>query len=353
MRGLRRLSRGWALYFFGGGALSVLFAACTGDDPSLTSSKDDAGIAGDTRESGADTSVDAPVTDAPADAPAIEASVTRPECARVAPMGCAPTALGAGGGGAPKLHIDACALPDLAVERELTTWKPVVGPDLPPAPKGGGIYCSAGINGRPAVRFEGSRGYERANASELDYTDTFIMVAALVYEQRAGVPGSIIFQRSAGDDAANGFPGPVLVGNVTYVTTFGSTSIDPSPGLGFQLRLGTKPISDTPTSTESIAAATADYRAGAQILVARLVPSTPPSQKIELRLNGKFEKNVILSNGFTSTGAGEVLRLGHTSQDANSFVGYLGELMVFTNERSDLMDIETAMLTKWGVPRAM
>ena len=256
------------------------------------------------------------------------------------------------GGGAPKLHLDACALPDLAVERELSPWAPVVGPSLANAPKGGGVYCAAGFNQRPAVRFEDGRGYQLASASALDYTDSLVLVAALSYEAKPNAPGSIIFSRSNGT-ASTGFPGPTLAGNMTYVAPFGSTNIDPAPGIGMQFCLGERPaVPSTPTATDSIAVVTTDYRSGPLIVVVRVVPSTPPSQTYELRINGKFEKQVVLDSVFTSTGAGEMLRIGHTSQAENAFFGYLGELMFFTSDRTDYLEIETAMLAKWGVPRA-
>lgn len=266
-----------------------------------------------------------------------------PECPSTVPVPC-----GADPSyGNPALHLDACKLGE--DERRLGEWAAVTGQVLGTAPAGGGLFCRAGLNARKAVVFAGSRGFVLANAGAMDYDPAtgFVVAVVMRYEQRANVPGSIVFQRSS-PVPEQGFPGPALVANIAYAQAFGGTALNPDTswrGLGLQLRFGPR-AAGSPGATDGVAAATDTHRTGPLVVLARL-----SGEQLELRVNGKLEATTTLPQGFTATGAGQPLQIGHTSQAENELVGAIGEMLFYNGDAPT--ELEDGLLAKWGVQRAL
>lgn len=255
--------------------------------------------------------------------------------------GPGPTGEGGGGGGdaqadagsGPKKVLDLDVQTTLKNEIEVSTWLDATGNNNTAVAAPGPLPIQNGINGRPAVRFDGAHHMTLADSPTLQLgTDDFLLAVVAMWEERDTPQSHIVFAKQL---AADPFTGPAVMANHAFRP---GDPTDRSTSVAVLLGDGTK------ASSVAVRAVPAPDAGKPHLVVLRRSGGL-----VELRVDRTSKGTKTFDPSLDASAIGASALLGGDGQAGRYLTGYIGQVVLYRGAVStrELGGIEGGLHNRW------
>ncbi|MEZ4264712.1 MAG: hypothetical protein R3B36_36940 [Polyangiaceae bacterium] len=218
-------------------------------------------------------------------------------------------------------------------EIEVSTWLDATGNNNTAVATPTPLAVEPGINGRPAVRFDGAHHMVLADSPTLQVgTEDFLLAVVAMWEEADTAQSHVIFAKQLG---AAPLTGPAIMANHAFLP---GDPTDRSTSVAVVLRDGTK--------AESVAV--------------RAVPAPDPSKPhlivlrraagvLELRVDRTAKGTTTFDRNLDASAIGSAAALGGDGQAGRYLKGFIGQVVLYrgTVSTRELGNIEGGLHNRW------